>query len=181
MTKVNTLTFFIAGTMQGSRKGIDVLDQSYRAELRDIITNRYPFCTIYCPYQIMLAKFSADFDILGAKYKSLVDCEPLYYDQYVSVIGSVTQQFNELTEFAGKVDVLIAYLPDHESSMGTAMEMWSAYLNKKIVITISPMKQNLAILSTSTVIVPSISSFEKLLAQGWLDAQFLRGSPNKKV
>jgi len=84
------------------------------------------------------------------------------------LVLAVRQRFRELVLQAGRADVLIAYLPA-ELSMGTAMEMWAASANARPVITITPMNQNLAIVSTSTVIVPTLEAFEAMVSSGELD------------
>ena len=55
--------------------------------------------------------------------------------------------------------------------MGTAMEMWSAFAGGKTVITLSTMTQNLAILATSDIIIPSLNELPELLTGSWFAQQ----------
>ena len=80
-------------------------------------------------------------------------------------LQTLVQTFHHLTDLAGQCDVCIAYLPDHEASMGTAMEMYSAWRNRREIITVTDMVQNLAILSCSTHIIRSLDDLGPLLAR----------------
>ena len=59
MDKRTPSTFFIAGTMQGSRRADNQLNQSYRQQIRSVITRQYPSATVNCPLEIMKANLSA--------------------------------------------------------------------------------------------------------------------------
>jgi len=67
-----------------------------------------------------------------------------------------------------EVDVLIAFVP--EASMGTAIEMWEAWKNKAVVITISPLKVNWAVRFLSHAIYPDLLAFFAALDSGEITA-----------
>jgi len=164
--------FFIAGTIQGSLQGVRTISQEYRSSLRALIIKQYPNVGLYCPEEILRNRLGLQEREIRESFVALSSAEVIRADAYNHPIRAVAQVFQELVRMAGEADVLVAYLPDHQASMGTAMEMWSAFENRKIVVTISNMRQNLAVVSTSTIIVPDIAAFERLLTNRWLDQEF---------
>ena len=138
------LLFFIAGVMQGSFHAMTLHDQSYRAELVRQLGRHFPDSRVYDPL---------------AQHANSVD--------YDDTQGRET--FLKHNRMCGnEVDVLIAFVP--EASMGTAIEMWEAWKNKAIVITISPMQVNWAIRFLSDVIYPDLSAFFAALESGEIAA-----------
>lgn len=63
-----------------------------------------------------------------------------------------------------EVDVLIAFVP--EASMGTAIEMWEAYKNAAVVLTISPLAVNWAVRFLSDMIYRDLPEFFAALESG---------------
>ena len=106
---------FIAGIMQGSRRGPGIADQDYRSQLTQVLRERLDGVEIVDPYA--LHPDSVDYSFEEGK-----------------------QTFLSLNEEAGRADVVVAFLP--EASMGTAIEMWQAYLNRRVIFTISPLREN---------------------------------------
>src|SRR5438045_4102141 len=135
-------SFFIAGAIQGSRPGTTGTDQSYRAALRQLILSRYPDSAIHCGLELLRERFAGKLDQALAAYAQETVTEVLDADGYGPLVAEIRAAFVEITRLAAQADVLVAYLPDHEASMGTAMEMWSAYAHDRIIITISSMRQN---------------------------------------
>jgi hypothetical protein len=178
-------SFFLAGTMQGSRAGAEELDQTYRVRLKDLIQTYYPGSTVYCPKELMRHWLWRDATLIQQSHAGLAHERVILREAYDPPLLRLTHTFAALARLAGQVNVVVAYVPDHEASMGTAVEMWSAWQNNKTVVAITPMKQNLAVLSCASVIVPTVDDFEQLLAEGWLErhglvpttpaADFLRG------
>lgn len=164
------LTFFISGTIQGSRYGIESADQSYRSVLQNVILKYYPNSIIYCPLEILRKRFSATLDQAVTAYKQETTTKILESSKYSSTVSEIRSAFADIVKLAARADVLVAYLPGHEASMGTAMEMWSAYSNDRVLITISSMFQNLAVVSTSALVIPSIEDFDRFLASGGLES-----------
>lgn len=158
----------IAGVVQGSSAGTDTADQSYRERIRAAVLAHYPNATIFCPVMALYESFAGDADQLAREFK-LLQAQPVVMEQEMSgLVRAVRERFRDLVRRAGNADVLVAYVPS-ELSMGTAMEMWAAYSNGRPVVTISPMNQNLAIVSTSTVLLPSLEVFEAMVSTGGLD------------
>jgi hypothetical protein len=157
------LKFFIAGTIQGSRQGTSGVDQAYRATLRKVILDRYPNAIITCPLALLMDRFSNRLDLARADFERETVAEILNANEYGPIVGEIRSAFVELTQLAASADILVAYLPENEASMGTAMEIWSAYLHRRFVIALTPMTQNLSIVATSNIILPSIASFEVFL------------------
>jgi len=162
-------SFFVAGTMQGSHAGVSVVDQSYRGEIRRIISQFYSPSKILCPLDILTERFGSRRTGVLARYQEATSLPVLERTRYDHSMMEVADAFTELVIHASKVDVVVAYVPEHEASMGTAMEIWSAYVAGRIIIGISPMMQNLALVSTCTILVRTLPDFEGLLSGGWLD------------
>jgi hypothetical protein len=162
-------SFFIAGTIQGARHGTSGIDQGYRSILQQVILRTYPNSVIHCPLELLRKRFTGRLEQALAAYAQETAAEVLDSDKYSPLVCEIRSAFVDLTHMAAQCDVLIAYLPDHEASMGTAMEMWSAYSHDRIIITISSMTQNLALVATSTVLLPSIDLFEDFLSSARLD------------
>jgi len=114
------------------------------------------------------AKYSGKAGELAAAFSSLNTKQPLQRSEYPEAVASVAASFREFVELAGESDVLIAYLPGNEASMGTAMELWSAFKRDRIIIVISGMRQHLAVLSAATLIVGSIDALGEVLRNRWL-------------
>jgi hypothetical protein len=149
-------SFFIAGTMQGSRRGADQIEQQYRQEITQIILSVCPTATIHCPSAIMVKALAKNEQAIRKAHATLAKQKTLDTRQFDMPLEALTSMFHELVDVAAASDVCIAYLPHHEASMGTAVEMFAAYRQGKTVITVTDMRQNLAILSCSTLVIPSL-------------------------
>ncbi|HET91148.1 MAG TPA: hypothetical protein ENN99_10480 [Chloroflexi bacterium] len=132
---------FIAGIMQGSRTDRDICGQSYREEIAQILRHHIPNVQVIDP--LALHPNSVDYDPEQAK-----------------------QTFLDMTDLAGQVDALVAYVP--AASMGTAIEMWHAYQSQVPVYTISTMGDNWVVRSLSTRIFPDLAAFVTFVANGGL-------------
>lgn len=161
--------FFISGTIQGSRRGTGGVEQGYRSALQELIRRHYRDAIIHCPLEVLRRRFASNLDQALAAYEHETAAETLYCDRFSPLVSEVRAAFVDLVTLASEADVLVAYLPGHEASMGTAMEMWSAFSRGRVIITISAMTQNLAIVSTSTVLLPSVEHFDRFLAGGSLN------------
>ncbi|MFC1996021.1 hypothetical protein ACFLXI_00250 [Chloroflexota bacterium] len=126
------MKIFIAGIMQGSKKGHGILKQDYRQIIRDAVKTQHPNAEIVDPFSLFP--------------------DSVTYDE-----RRARQTLFTLADEAGSSDILIAYLP--EASMGTALEMIRAYDNGKAIISISPMDKNWVIQAVSTKIFPSLDDF----------------------
>ena len=156
-------TFFIAGTMQGSRGGSDMVDQGYRGKIHEIIRAHRPDAEIRDPGDLMAQWLVTEVDEIRAAHADLAGSEVVLRDELVAPLVRLTDVFDRLVAISGESDVCLAWLPDHEASMGTAAEMWAAHANGRCVVAVTPMRQNLAVLSCSDVIVPDLSELAALL------------------
>lgn len=135
------VSFFIAGIIQGSIAHKGIHNQDYRDEIRTLLERHFPEGNVYCPF----------------------DNHPNSINYGPKKGGSV---FFDLMRRASEVDVLVAFLP--EASMGTAIEMWEAYHKKKVILAISPLKENWAVKYLSTAVFNDISTFERFVESGEL-------------
>lgn len=158
-------SYFLAGTMQGARTGADLADQSYRQRLAAALLDRRPGAVVHDPGVVMaewLASHPAD---VRAAHAALAERTVLHHAELAPELRELTALFHRLTELAAASDVCVAWLPGHEPSMGTATEMLCAHRAGRTVVSITGMRQNLAVLSCSTVILPDLAAFTD-----WLDA-----------
>lgn len=123
---------FIGGVMQASNHGKGIVDQTYRNVLAEALTARWPDLEVVDPFR--LHPNSVDYDDALAK-----------------------QTLLELLALAGGSDLVLAYLP--VASMGTALEMYSAYQRGIPVITISPLAENWVVRAFSQRVYPDVASF----------------------
>lgn len=130
---------FLAGIMQGSRADRLIDDQDYRLLIAEALQAHVPDVHIIDPLQR--------------------DPNSVEYDG-----DQARQAFETNTAMAGEADVLIAYLP--EASMGTAIEMWTAYQAKAYIITVSPLKHNWVINLTSDEVLPDLDSLMATIENG---------------
>jgi len=125
---------FIAGVMQGGRHDDQLDNQTYRVRITEALRAHLPGVTITDPW---------------AMHPNSVN-----YDE-----ETARRTFLSLTKQAGKVDLLIAFLP--VPSMGTAMEMWEAYQAGVYIIAVTPFVHHWAVRFTANEILPDL---EHLLA-----------------
>jgi len=142
------LLFFIAGIMQGSFHEMALHDQSYRTELVRRLGGYFPDCHVYDPLAHHVNSVNYD-DAQGRETFLL---------------------HNRMC--GGEVDVLIAFVP--EASMGTAIEMWEAWKNKAVVLTISPLKVNWTVRFLSHAVYPDLPAFFEALESGEIAAIIAR-------
>lgn len=140
-----------------------MVDQSYRERIEAMIVHAFPSATVVCPYKAMVNRFGSRREILLQELQRLAILPVLSADAYPNGLQEVVAFFVEMTSRAAAADVLVAYLAADEPSMGTAMEMWSAYTSGRIVVTITAARDSLAVLATSRFIVADTDSFAHLL------------------
>lgn len=137
---------FVAGIMQGSRTDDKVTTQDYRKIITEILRS----------------------NLSGVQ---IIDPWALHPDSETYSDDTARETFLGMTELAGQVDVLVAYLP--EASMGTAVEMWEAHRNGVSVFTISEMSANWVIKLLSTKVFPSLEDFRRFVDSGGLSSESL--------
>ncbi|MBC6445962.1 hypothetical protein [Actinokineospora xionganensis] len=157
-------SFFLAGTMQGRRRGAEMIDQGYRAALADVIARWEPDARIHDPLVLMAQWFADREQEIRSAHAVLANARELYREDMTPDVIGIIDAFHRLTAIAADSDVCVAWLPDHEPSMGTAAEMQRAYHAGRTVVAITDMRQNLAVLACSTVILPDLAAFAE-----WLD------------
>ena len=139
-----TVRVFIAGIMQGSRTEKQLHSQDYRTELTEFFRETMPELSVYDPF---------------AKNQDSVN--------YGNEKGQET--FLRHNRMCGtEIDLLVAYVP--EASMGTAIEMWEAWKNGAVVISISEMTRNWVVRYLSHRIFPDMESFKASVKNGELAA-----------
>lgn len=131
--------FFLAGIIQGSKQNLDVHDQSYRDEIKDVIVRNIPNSRIFCPVENHPES-------------------PSYNDETAKEI------FLTHLEKVKESQCLIVYLP--EASMGSSIEMWEAYHHRVPVVTITPMGTNWVVRILSDKVVADIQHFDQFVESG---------------
>jgi hypothetical protein len=128
---------FIGGVMQASRLDDRIVSQDYRAAIRRAIAARWPDVEVVDP--LVLHPNSVAYGDIAAKATLFA-----------------------MTELAGQSDLLVAYLP--EASMGTALEMYSAYQAGVPVYAITPMVNNWVVRALARKVFEDLPAFLSHLA-----------------
>lgn len=128
---------FIAGVMQASSLGKGIVDQRYRSQIRSVLLARWPQLDVVDPLEL-----HPD----SVEYQSSEAKETLF----------------SMIELACSSDVVVAYAP--VASMGTALEMYAAYLRNVPVLAISPMADNWVVRALSRRVFPDLASFLDFVA-----------------
>ena len=157
-------SFFVAGVMQGSRAGAELADQGYRPRLTAVIRERFPDADVIDPGVVMWQELRVPRHELGQAHARLLERPEVLQASFEAPVRELVRVFHHLTDLAAAADVCVAWLPEHEASMGTAAEMYAAHRAGRAVVAITPMRQNLAVLACTTAIVPDIEAFAR-----WLD------------
>lgn len=131
--KNNKFRIFIAGVMQGSKMD-GIHSQDYRITIAKILSKHIDNIEIIDPDK-------TDPDRLNYNFEQ---SKKMFFD-YCTI--------------AENVDLLVSYLPT--ASMGSAIEMWSAYHANVPIFSITPMPQNWVIKLLSREIFSDLSDFEK--------------------
>lgn len=127
---------FIGGVMQASNHGKGLVDQTYRNVLAEALNARWPDLEVIDP--LRLHPNSVEYGDALARDTLLA-----------------------LLDLARESDLMIAYVP--VASMGTALEMYSAYLAGVPVVTISPLAENWVVRAFSQRVYPDVERFMQAL------------------
>jgi hypothetical protein len=133
------MRILIAGVVRGSHRGRGAHSQTYRKEIRDLLAKHVPDAEVYTPIE------------------SVQDTHQLDYLRSCDIFFDVVRR-------AANYDVVVAYVP--EASLGTGIQMWEAYRNHHVVVTISPLKENHAVKALSDHICPDLKAFRKFVQSG---------------
>ncbi|MCK5119146.1 MAG: hypothetical protein KAQ78_06160 [Candidatus Latescibacteria bacterium] len=141
------MQFFIAGIIQGSISELEIHSQDYRIRIREMLKNHFPEAEVFCP----------------------VEHHPnsLYY-----AFEKGQRTFFDLMERAGEADVLVAFLP--EASMGTAIEMWEAFQRGRVVLAVTPLRENWVVKFLADAVLDSLEGLETFITSGELDVLIAR-------
>jgi nucleoside 2-deoxyribosyltransferase len=132
---------FIAGVMQGSRLDHRIDDQDYRLQISRALEKHYPGVRIIDPWA--LHPNSVEYDLT-----------------------TLQQTFLDNTALVDDADLLIAYLP--QASMGTAIEMWTAFHAQKPIIAVTPLRHNWVVRLTAKEILPDLDTLLRYISSGRL-------------
>ena len=144
------MRIFLAGIMQGSQREAVLHCQNYRGHLEELLKQHLPGAEIYDP----LANHASS----------------LEYDDQTG-----REVFFHHNRLCRQVDIVLAFVP--EASMGTAIEMWEAHQNGRIVLTISPLAHNWAVKFLSRAVYADLGAFERALVAGEVAALLNRPKP----
>lgn len=164
MTSPAPGSFFLAGVMQGARGGRDLADQSYRPTLAKVIRRRFPDAVVHDPAERMWDNLQTSRERIREAHSALLRSPVVARYALDPALLELTQIFHRQTALAGTCDVCVVFLPDNEPSMGTAAEMLTAFNAGRFVVAITGMRQNLAVLACSHLIVDSVESFDEWLS-----------------
>jgi len=139
------MKIFLAGIMQGSVRDDTIHPQDWRGPIREIILRRIPDAEVYCHYS--------------------EHPNSLTYSG-----GKIREPFDDGVRRCAGSDLVIAYLPS--ASMGTAIEMYEAYQNGAVVLTVTPMAANWVVRLYSHAVFATLEELDVFLADGRLEAFF---------
>jgi hypothetical protein len=128
---------FIAGVMQASSPTKGIVDQRYRSEIRSALLARWPELDVVDPFEL----HPNSVEYLDAEARATL---------------------LNLLDLASSCDLVVAYAP--VASMGTALEMYVAYLRNVPVVTISPLAENWVVRGLSRRVFPDMASFAEFVA-----------------
>lgn len=149
------MRIFLAGIMQGSFVSSELHDQDYRLRLRNALQRHLPEYETYDPFEF--------------------HTNSLGYEK-----AKGREVFLRHNQMCTEVDIVLACVP--EASMGTAIEMWEAWRNDKLVICISPLKHNWAIKFLSHILYEREGDFLKALEDGSLRQRLVQlGAPLERI
>ncbi|MCK5733209.1 MAG: hypothetical protein KAI38_03425, partial [Candidatus Latescibacteria bacterium] len=66
----------------------------------------------------------------------------------------------------------VAFLP--EASMGTAIEMWEAFQRGRVVLAVSPLRENWVVKFLADAVLDSLEGLETFITSGELDVLIAR-------
>lgn len=135
---------FIAGVMQGSRLDDQIHEQDYRLRIMEALQNHLPDVRVTDPWA-------------------------LHPDSVLYDTERARATFLKNTALAGEADLLIAYLP--HASMGTAIELWTAFHNQAYIVAVTPLQHNWVVQITANEVLPDLESLLAYIESGRLREQ----------
>jgi len=123
---------FIGGIMQGSHMANVMADQGYRRAISEALTKRWPETDVVDP--LVLHPNGLDYDD-----------------------GAARETLMQMLSLTPQCDLVVAFLPT--ASMGTALEIFSAFRGGVPVVAISPLQHNWVLRAFARRIYPDLESF----------------------
>lgn len=151
MTKklANARTFCIVGPIQADGDATHREPQAYRLQLSQVVQQELGGLEEFHPEQRVSDLANEFFALKPGPVDWTSEEGHRFRDAIVSEFLSATAQ-------VGDCDLVVAYLPDGVLSMGTAMELYSAYLGGAVTVVIgSRIRENLAVAATADFFVES--------------------------
>jgi len=139
------MKIFLAGIIQGSLKDESITSQDWRRPVREILERNIPGAEIYCHY----SEHPNSLTYRGEKIRAT---------------------FDDGVRRCAESDLVIAYLPS--ASMGTAIEMYEAYHNGAVVLTVTPMAANWVVKLYSHAVFTTLDELDVFLSSGNLEKFF---------
>lgn len=164
---------FIAGTIQGANRNATMHNQDYREIITRLVLARYPDALCFDPSREVVSALS---DPRVSSLVSAAHAQPvpaILPDTLPPELTRLRDLFARMTQSVEDCDLCIAYLPDHVPSMGTAMEMYAAFLSGVPVVAVTDMVDNLAIMSVSSCVLRDLDSLDAWLTEPKLGAPAL--------
>jgi molybdopterin converting factor small subunit len=134
-----TWEVFIGGIMQGSRRENTIDAQDYRQIIGQCLRQHLPDVEVIDPFE-------------------------LHPNSVVYDTDEARRTLIALAQTAGQADAVVVYVP--EASMGTALEMWSAYQAGKPIFAVSPLVYNWVIRCLATSVFADLDEFCAFIAGG---------------
>lgn len=146
---------FIGGIMQGSYQANVMADQGYREAIGDALRRRW------------------------AEEVEVVDPLLLHPEGLVYGDDSARRTLLEMAALAAQCDLVVAYLPT--ASMGTALEVYSAYLAGVPVVAVSPMQHNWVLRAFAGRIYADLPAFLAAIQRAETPQQLADGAGDSAV
>ncbi|TPG05162.1 hypothetical protein [Curtobacterium flaccumfaciens] len=160
---------FIAGTIQGANRGIQVEDQGYRSRIAELFDGAFPNVECFDPSLDVLKQLNVPSTAEQIRELAVEPPRRLETSSLPSPLQTLRTTFIDTTQSVENFDLCVAYLPGHTPSMGTAMEMYAAHRSGVPVLTITDMVGNLAIASVSSWVLADLDALQVWLTD-WSNA-----------
>ena len=142
----------VVGILRGSRRGRQFHSQTYRKKIKSLLEKHIP----------------------GAEVNSPIESAKDMHD-YGLVRG--IEAFFDMVRRASQYDALVVYVP--EASMGSAILMWEAYRNQRLVVTISPLLENRTLRALSTIQCKDLKAFGRFVTGGQFSALLAKSTAER--
>lgn len=148
------MNVFLAGIIQGSMVEAEIHCQDWREPIKAALGEHFPQAEVYCHYS-------------------------QHPDSIAYKMPEIRATLTDGIERAAASDLVIAYCPS--ASMGTAIEIYEAYRNSAVVLSITPLQANWVLRSYSDRMFTGTEEFvEYLESDGFVELYQAKrgGSPH---